>query len=293
MSSFLRGVSLGINRSVLGRIFKDFWIMDGKLKAVVIIGWIICVTGLHFLFSKYLPGFSAFFDTELGGIVIILLSVVLSAVILQMAFQYFLRTMPEHIVETAIPGIERSPEEALVGALNDWSIYGVRLHSPMQAHTFLSRKKADWLADYVSLPEPVKEQMMSRCRIADQKLYAIKNDHDLKKPFSDNLLRLFDEKRLDYEVLLQDKSSFTEGGTPEKMEILETRDSLEALLGFVAEFKSESAAKKLRKDIAFEDDILKEAVADGFVVACQQYEIAMRPQEHWWWQEAASEEELG
>lgn len=266
--------------------------MDGKIKAAVIIGWIVCVTGLHFLFSKYLPGFSEFFNTELGSIAIILLSVVLSAVILQVVFQYFLRTMPEHIVETAIPGIERSPEEALVGALNDWSIYGVRLHSPMQAHTFLSRKKADWLRDYVSLPEPIKEQMMARCRIADQKMHAIKNDETLKQYFVANLQRLFEEKRLDYEVLLRDKSSFIDGGTPEKMEILETRDSLEALLTFIAEIKSENVAKKLRKEFSFEDKILKEAISDGFILSCQQYEISMRPQEYWWWKEAAAEEEL-
>ncbi|MCK5461219.1 hypothetical protein KAI58_04505 [Candidatus Gracilibacteria bacterium] len=259
--------------------------MSNKLKFAIIATWIILIYGLDIFFRNILTQAFPHVSTSTLSFFSILGAISLTAFFLDKALKKFvLKQKPlKQKKQTYEP---KNANELFIIYLNEWNIYNLKLFENLNPYPFLAHQKIEWILPHTNFSLEEQTQLLKRVKMTDQKLYMIEDDVKLKKIFLEKLEKMFEEKKIDYAVLLPNKESFKKSLPTERYEILETRDLLETLLTHLKKLITPAKFKKLQKELSFEDNILKEATHFKFSLEIPTIEIKMRPKHFWWWHKA-------
>lgn len=277
--------SLCFSRKDLKLFFQK---MTNKQKIIIIASWFLLIPLFIFLFNGILKEIFPQISEETKSLISFLGAISLSAFLLDLGFKKLVISK-QKAVNQVHPQIPQSANELFIFYLNEWNIYNLSLFGKQNTFSFLSQQKIEWILPLTDFQLEEKTQLLKRVKMANQKLYMIKDDPKLKKIFIKNIENLFQEKKIDYAVLLQNKASFEKAFPAERYEILETRDLLVTILDQIESFVSPARRKKLEKELVFEDKILKEATKKPFELSLPSLEIQMRPKTFWWWKTAQNE----
>jgi len=264
--------------------------MNKTQKILIIFSWFFLVSIFVLLFDEIIGQTFPNLSEETRSFITFLSAIALTAFLLDNIIKKILQIKQQRqIKQNLASNSPKTPDDLFVFYLNDWNIYNIKINTNQTPFHFLSQKKVEWILPFTSFKEEEKSQLLKRVKMANQKLYMIQDEPALKPLFQHNIENLFEEKKLDYAVLLKNKESFLQGFPAEQYELLETRDILEILIEILEKLGTKTKRKKLEKDLEFEDKILKTATKEPFTLTIPEIEIKIRPKSFWWWKKAQVE----
>jgi len=269
-------------------------------KILAIITWFVLIFVLNSLLNKVLIKYTSLNEDWTSQLSFIAAIIITALILNSWVKKILMADIPKIINEDAVEDNDKALQN-FITARSEWNLYALKSQDFSSPFLWLARKQIDWVQPYLSMSDDDKLFLLKKIRKVDRKLDAILDDPKSKEKFREFLLKSWQEKVLDYSILLESKKQFLEISTEERFEVLENRDVLAILKEYLVKFGYKNISK-LDEDIEYEDNILREFYQNNkkndntkrnkqinqqnFTVAAHDIEIKMRPKKFWWWQAA-------